>query len=103
MAEEDEDPRLTSRLDSILERLRRLELQMNGIIASTTVRAQRFVVLDEAGGPRARVEMAGHSPQIVLLDRAGKERLRIGLHTDGTPSRWVEGHEVPFVIPENRG
>ena len=101
--ESEDDPRLTTRLDSILERLRRLELQMNRIVESTTVEAQNFVVMDEGGQPRARFEMAGHSPQMIFFDRIGRERLRIGLRTDGTPSMWVEGRAVPFVIPENRG
>ncbi len=53
---DEHEPHLTTRLDSILERLRRLELQMNGIIQSTTVEAQSFVVMDERGAPRARLE-----------------------------------------------
>jgi hypothetical protein len=34
MAEAAEDPRLTTRLESILERLRRLEIQVNRLIES---------------------------------------------------------------------
>ena len=29
-----------------------------------------------------------------IVDRLAKERLQIGLHTDGTPSMWVEGREI---------
>ena len=91
-----DEPHLTTRLESILERLRRLELQMNGIIESTTVEAQSFVVMDERGGPRARFEMNGYSPHLIFFDRTGRERLRIGLHSDGTPALWVDGREVPL-------
>ncbi len=103
MPEAEDDPRLTTRLDSILERLQRLELQMNRLIESQTIEARDFVVVDDLGQPRARFEMAGHSPQVIFFDRIGRERLRIGLHQDGTPAMRVEGREVPFVIPENRG
>ena len=103
MAAEENDPRLTTRLDSILKRLHRLELQVNRLIESQTVEARDFVVMDERGEPRARFEMAGDSPQVIFFDRIGRERLRIGLHQDGTPAMRVEGREVPFVIPENRG
>ena len=99
---DDDEPHLTTRLDSILERLGRLELQVNRLIESQVIEAQDFVVVDELGQPRARFEMAGHSPQMLFFDRIGKERLRIGLHTDGTPAMWVDGREVPFVIPDNR-
>jgi hypothetical protein len=43
------------------------------------------------------------APRLTFYDRIGDERLRIGLHTDGTPSMWAEGQEIPFVIPENHG
>ncbi len=32
--------------------------------------------------------------------RTGRERLRVGLHHDGTPGLWVEGREVPFGPPQ---
>jgi hypothetical protein len=60
------------------------------------------MVMDERSKVRARFEMAGHSPQMIFFDRIGRERLRIGLHTDGTPAMWAEGRAVPFVIPEDR-
>jgi hypothetical protein len=47
--------------------------------------------------------MVGISPHLIFFDRTGRERRRIGLHTDGMPSMWVEGREIPVVIPENRG
>ena len=97
------DPRSTTRLDSILERLGRLELQVNRLIDSQAIEAQDFVVVDELGQPRARFEMAGHFPQMLFFDNIRKERLRIGLHTDGTPAMWVEGRAVPLVFPECQG
>ncbi len=100
---DDDEPHLTTHLDSILERLGRLELQVNRLIESQVIEAQDFVVVDELGQPRARFEMAGHSPQLIFFDRTGRERLRIGLHTDGTPAMWVEGRAVPLVFPERRG
>ena len=103
MAAEDEDPRLTARLESLQERVRRLEIQINRLIETPAVEAREFVVVDERNRPRARFELAGHSPQVLLFDSTGRERLRIGLHTDGTPSMWVEGKEMPLVVPENRG
>jgi len=100
---DDDEPRLTTCLDSMLERLRRLELQVNRLVESQTVAAQDFVVVDERNQPRARFEMAGHSPQLIFFDRTGRERLRVGLHTDGTPAVWAEGREIPLVVvvPEN--
>ncbi len=56
-----------------------------------------FVVTDDRGNPRARFEMAGHSPQIIFFDSTGRERLRIGLHRDGRPGMWVDEREMPFV------
>jgi hypothetical protein len=103
MSTGEEDLKLTAQTESILERLRRLEIQVSRFVDSQTVEAKEFVVLDERGQPRARFKMAGHSPQLVFYNRLGKERFRIGLHSDGTPAMWVEDREIPFVIPENRG
>ena len=100
MSEYNEDPKLTTQLESLHERIRRLEIQVNRIVESPSIEAREFVVVDEHNRPRARFELAGHAPQVILFDAAGRERLRIGLHTDGMPSMWVEGREVPLVIPE---
>jgi hypothetical protein len=62
MPAEDEDLKLTMRLESILERLRRLELQVNRLMETQTVEGKEFLVKDERGQPRARFELAGHSP-----------------------------------------
>ncbi len=38
-----------------------------------------------------------------LLDSSGRERLQIGLKTDGAPAAMGGGRDVPFVIPEASG
>ncbi len=68
--------------------------------------ANEFVVVDERNQPRARFETVGPASQIVFFDQTGRERLRIGLRPDGTPSMWVEGREVALPLPaesEKRG
>ncbi len=66
--------------------------------------ANEFVVMDERGQPRARFETVGSASQVVFFDQTDRERLRIGLRPDGTPSILVEGREL--LTPggaENRG
>ena len=101
MSEYDEDPKLTTQLESLHERIRRLEVQVNRLVETPSIAAREFVVVDEHNRPRARFELAGHAPQVVLFDATGWERLRIGLHTDGSPAIWVEGREVPLVLQKN--
>ncbi len=84
MAEEDEAPRVTTRLDSILGRLRRVETQVNRLVESQAVEAKHFVVMDERGQPRAGSSWR-HSPQVGFFDSTGRERMRVGQRTDGTP------------------
>ncbi len=67
---------------------------MNHLVESTTGEARDVVVMDERRKPQACFELAGHSSQRIFFDRNGRERLRIGLHTDGTPAMWEEGQEV---------
>ena len=87
---------LAARLDAILDRLAKLELQVCSLVTSQTVEAKEFVVRDDRGEIRARLEMQEYAPCLTFNDRLGKERLRIGLRTDGSPSRWVEGREIPI-------
>jgi hypothetical protein len=87
---------LAARLDAILDRLAKLELQVRALVKSQTVEAKEFVVRDERGQIRARLEMQEYAPCITFYERLGKERLRIGLRTDGSPSRWVEEREIPL-------
>jgi hypothetical protein len=96
MPAENEDARLSLRLESLLQRLRRLEIQVHCLVESQTVEAKEFVVRDERGGIRARLEMQAYAPCLTFYDRLGKERLRIGLRNDGSPSLWVEGREIPL-------
>lgn len=93
---------VVARVEAIVGRLERLEVQMLGLVASQTVDAKEFVVRDERREIRARLEMQEYAPCLTFYDRLGTERLKIGLLTDGTPAVWVEGREIPFVIPENR-
>jgi hypothetical protein len=89
---------LAARLDAILDRLAKLELQVRGLVMSQTVEAKEFVVRDERGGIRARLEMQEYAPCLTFYDRLGKERLRIGLRNDGSPSIQIGEQEIP--LPE---
>jgi hypothetical protein len=85
---------LAARLDPILDRLATLELQVRGLVTSQTVEAKEFVVRDERREIRARLELQEYAPCLTFYARLGKERLRIGLRNDGSPSHWVEGREI---------
>jgi hypothetical protein len=63
-------------------------------MTSQTVEAKEFVVRDDRGEIRARLEMQGYRPHLTFYDRLGKERLRIGLRTDGSPMLQVEQREI---------
>ncbi len=91
-----ETPALEARLEAILGRLTKLEVQVRGLVTSQTEEAKEFVVRDERGEIRARLEMQEYAPCLTFYDRLGKERLRIGLRTDGSPSLWVEDREIPL-------
>jgi hypothetical protein len=49
--------RLAARLERIVDRLERLEVQVRGLVTSLTVEAREFVVRDDHGVLRARLEM----------------------------------------------
>ncbi len=94
-----EGPDLTTlalRLERIADRLDKLEVQVRGLITSQTVEGKEFVVRDGRGEIWARLEMQEYGPCLVFFDRSGKERLKIGLRTDGTPAMWVEARETPL-------
>ncbi len=59
--------------------------------------AKEFVVRDDRGHIRARLEKQEYAPCLTFYDRAGTERLKIGLHTDETPAIWVDGEETPLL------
>ncbi len=94
---------LAARLEAIVDRLDNLEVQVRALVTSQTVEAREFVVKDARGEVWARLEMQEYAPCLTFYDRAGKERLKIGLRMDATPALWVEGREIPFVIPDSRG
>ena len=88
--------RLAGRLETIVDRLANMEVHVRALVTSQKVEAREFVVQDERGEIRARLEMQEYAPRLTFYDRLGKERLRIGLRTDGSPSLQVEGREVPL-------
>jgi len=59
-----------------------------------------FAILHLVAGIRALMANGSGLPLSASVSIT-RERLRFGLCTDGTPSRWVEGRAVPFVIPKN--
>ncbi len=87
---------LAARLERLADRLDNVELQVRGLMTSQTVEAREFVVRDERGVIRARLEMEAHAPCVTFYDSLGVERLKIGLRTDSTPMLRVERREVPF-------
>jgi hypothetical protein len=89
--------RLTARLEMIVNRLEKLEVQVRGLVTSQTVEAKQFVVRDDRGEIRARLEMQEYAPCLTFYDRAGQERLKIGLRTDSSPVVQVEQREIPLT------
>ena len=88
---------LAARLEVLADRLAMLEVRVRALMESQTVDAKEFIVRDDRGGIRARFEMQQDAPCLTFYDGAGKERLKIGLQTDGTPAMWVEGRESPLT------
>jgi hypothetical protein len=74
-----------ARLDRILERLAKLEVQVYSLMQSQTVEAQAFVLQDERRQIRTRLDLRDCAPRLTFYDRVGHERLRVGLQPDGTP------------------
>jgi hypothetical protein len=65
------------------------------LIEGGSLEAKEFVVRDDRGEIRAaRLEMQGYTPHLIFYDRSGKERMKIDLRTDGTPSICAEGREI---------
>jgi len=88
--------RLAVRLEVLADRLDKLEVQVRGLVESQTVEATEFVVKDERGHVRARLEMQEYAPCLTFYDPAGKERLKIGLRTDSSPVVRVAQREIPL-------
>jgi hypothetical protein len=87
---------LSERLDLILERLSKLEVQVRGLVTSQTVEAKEFVVKDDRAVIRARLEMEEYAPCLTFYDGAGQERLKIGLRADGSPSFHIDRRDIPL-------
>jgi len=85
---------LAGRLDALVARLEDLEVQVRGLVTSPTVEAREFVVRDDHGVLRARLEMEQYAPCLTFYDPLGEERLKIGLRTDSSPLLRVEQREI---------
>ena len=85
---------LSARLDAIVDRLEKIEVQVRALMLSQTVEAREFAVRDARGEIRARLEMHQYAPCLTFYDRLGKERLRVGLRTDSSPLLCAEGREI---------
>ena len=88
--------RLTARLERLVDRLDNVEVQVRGLVTSPTVEGREFVVRDDQGLIRARLKMEQYAPCLTFYDPLGKERLKIGLRTDGSPLLRVEQREIPL-------
>ena len=88
--------RLKERLERIVRRVEDLEVQVRGLVTSPTVEAKEFVVRDDHGVIRARLEMEQYAPCLTFYDPLGKERLKIGLRTDSSPMLRVDEREIPL-------
>ena len=88
--------RLKERLERIVHRVDDLEVQVRGLVTSPTVEAREFGVRDGRGVIRARLEMEQFAPCLTFYDPLGKERLKLGLRTDGSPLLRVEQREIPL-------
>ena len=97
MRDEAPDPKLlAARLEAILDRLDKLEVQVHALVTSPTVEAREFLVRDARGEVRARLEMQEYAPCLIFYDRLGNERLRIGLRTDGSPAIHIGERRIPL-------
>ena len=88
--------RLAARLEMIVDRLDKLEVQVRGLVESQVVEAKEFVVNDDRGHVRARFEMQEYAPCLTFYDPVGTERLKIGLRTDSSPLFQIERRDIPL-------
>jgi hypothetical protein len=95
-AETSELAKLAARLEQIVDRLEKLEVQVRGLVTSQTVEARRFVVRDKRGVVRAQLEMQQFAPALTFYDPEGKERLKVGLRLNSSPLLRVDQREIPF-------
>jgi hypothetical protein len=95
MSPETPDPNILAlRLERLADRLDQVEAQVRALVTSLIVDAREFVVRDYRGVIRARLEMEQHAPSLTFYDPGGKERLKVGLRTDGSPLLRVEQREI---------
>ncbi len=87
---------LALRLEMIADRLDKLEVRVRALVTSQTVEAKEFVAKDDRGEVCARLEVQEYAPCLTFYDRAGQERLKIGLRTDGSPLIQVERRDIPL-------
>ncbi|HXZ44901.1 MAG TPA: PilZ domain-containing protein [archaeon] len=85
---------LAARLEVLADRLTMLEVQVRALMESQTVDAKEYIVRDDRGQIRARLEMEKYAPSLTFYDPAGKERLKIGLRTDSSAFFQVEQREI---------
>ncbi len=75
-----------------MDLLNNVELQLRGLGMSPTVEAREVLVQDEPGAIRTRLELQEYAPSRTVSDSTGKERLKLGLWTEGAPcSEWRSG------------
>lgn len=55
-----------ARLDRIHERISRLEFQVSGLMQSESVEAEAFVLRDDRGEIRARLDLRDHAPRLTF-------------------------------------
>lgn len=89
-----DDRAMVTRLQLLAERVADLEVQVRALVESQTIEGKHFVLRDDRGDVRARLELVGYSPRVTFYDPKGTPRLSIGLATDGTPSITVDQREV---------
>ena len=59
-------------LDAILERVHNLEVQVRGIVTSQTVEAKAFVLRDDRGRIRARLDIQEYHPPSRSMTEQGR-------------------------------
>jgi hypothetical protein len=64
--------RLAARLERIVDRLAQLEVRVRGLMTSSTVEAREFVVRDDHGVIRARLEMERYAPASRSMTRSAR-------------------------------
>ncbi len=70
---------LVTRLEAITQRLTDLEVQVRALVTRQTVEAKEFVVKDDRGEIRARLETGHHDPSLSMLEKLAKAlKVKVG-------------------------